>query len=180
MKEFEVTSDAIQVSGGVIDTFLTALGPYRTRGEKVVARNCKVAKVDTAEGSFYPLAGHLEALAEFQQQFGPDFMQNVGALIFEKAVFPPGIASAPQALAIVDTAYQMNHRNAEGRIGAYRWTPQANGGLMVCDNPYPCAFDRGILSGILRRFGVKGSVRHESPETCRHLGAETCSYLVEW
>ena len=180
MIEFEVRSDGIQVCGKVLDTFLTALGPFRSRGERVLARACGVDKVDTAGDQFYPQRGYMEALKEFQGQFGPDFLQNVGALIFEKAIFPPDIASAAQALAICDTAYQMNHRNADGLIGGYHWTPAPTGGRMVCDNPYPCSFDKGILYGMLRRFGVQGSILHESPQTCRHLGAQTCTYLVEW
>ncbi len=169
----------VEVSGAAVEAFLAALGPYRGRGQKVMERNCGGGR-PTPDGLFYPMQGFLEALAEFQQQFGTDFMRNVGALIYEKAAFPPGIKSAEQALAICDTAYQMNHRNAEGRIGGYHWTSEKKGGRMVCDNPYPCSFDLGIVSGILRQFGVQGEVHHEDPGTCRSRGATACTYRVEW
>ena len=28
--------------------------------------------------------------------------------------------------------------------------------LMVCENPYPCHFDRGIITTMARRLGMKG------------------------
>lgn len=182
MREFELHSTGALVSGPVIETFLVALGAYRQRGAKVVARACGVESMDTTEGKTYPLKGYLASLEEFQKQFGRDFMEKVGALIFEKAIFPPGIDDVEKALALVDTAYHMNNTNAQpGALGSYAWTSSGpSSGTMICDNPFPCAFDQGIIRGIARKFKREARIEHLSPSTCRHSGAPQCTYRVEW
>ena len=181
MKEFQCDDDQILVSGPVIETFLVALGAYRTRGERVVARACGVPQMVTDEGTFYPLKGYFRALKEFQQQFGPEFLTKIGSFIFEKAVFPPGIDSIDKAMAIIDTAYNMNHDRAAGKIGSYHWSPTGErSGTMVCDNPYPCSFDIGLLTATARRFHPNATVTHVQTDICRHQGGDRCTYRVEW
>jgi predicted hydrocarbon binding protein len=51
---------------------------------------------------------------------------------------------------------------------------------MVCDNPYPCAFDQGIFAGMARRFGCYVNITHLDEVMCRHTGSNQCSYRVEW
>jgi hypothetical protein len=180
MREFACTDHAILVAGPVVQTFLSALGPYQSRGEKVVKRTFKVEEVRTDPGSAYPLPSYLSVLEAFQRQFGDGFLQRMGSLIFEKATFPPGIDGIEKAMASIHTAYLMNHTNGEGRIGGYHWTQQGKSGLFECDNPYPCSFDLGIITTIARRFCPGAKVTHLAPETCRHTGAESCTYKVEW
>jgi hypothetical protein len=180
MQEFECYDSAIQTGGGVIDAFLSAFGSYKSRGEKVICRHLGIERVDPRPEAFYPVTKFLGAMAELQEQFGAGFMRKIGAFIFEKAVFPPGIDSAEKGLSVVNQAYYMNHRNADGKIGGYHWQAGAAGGTMLCDNPYPCAFDMGILETIARRFEPAAAVMHEPNEPCRHEGGEHCSYSVRW
>jgi len=180
MREFQCNEARAQVAGPVVETFLAALGPYRSRGERVVARNCGVTTVATSADTFYTLQGYLDALQEFQQQFNQGLLQRIGVLIFDKAAFPPGIDTAEKALASIGPAYQLNHREAHGGIGTYAWQPGERGGVMVCDNPYPCAFDTGILTSVAKRFAPEAKVTHVAPERCRHTGADSCTYKVEW
>ena len=120
-------------------------------------------------------------MAELQDQFGSAFMRKVGSFIFDKAVFPPGIETVTKGMELIHTAYHMNHSaDAKGRIGGYHWASTGErAGTMVCDNPYPCAFDVGIIETIARRFEPAAHVLHV-PEGCRHDGAEACQYKVEW
>ena len=91
-----------------------------------------------------------------------------------------GIDTAAKAMSVIDVAYYMNHNEAaKGRIGNYRWTAEANGGLMYCDNPYPCPFDIGILDTIARRFAPGATVEH-LPGSCRLEGGTACTYRVRW
>lgn len=183
MREFQCNDPSVLVAGPVIQTFLSALGPYQGRGVKVVRRIFKLDDVRTDPGTFYSLQHYLSVLDEFQKQFGDGFLQRMGTLIYEsidKASFPETIDSAGPALAWVDTAYQMNHSNATGKIGGYHWTPSADGGTMVCDNPYPCSFDLGVVGTIAKRFAPEAKLTHLHPEACRHRAAESCTYLVEW
>ena len=82
---------------------------------------------------------------------------------------------------LLNDAYYSNHTNATGKIGGYHWTGTSDvEGTMLCDNPYPCAFDVGILETISKRFAATATVTHEEPEACRHSGGERCRYRVRW
>lgn len=181
MREFECSDESITVSRGVVDSFVAAFGQYRTRGERVVQRHLGVDVVSSAPDAQFSLAGFLGAMAELQSQFGAPFMKKVGSFIFDKATFPPGIDTIEQALGIVHVAYHMNHsKNADGRIGGYHWRATSErGGTMMCDNPYPCAFDMGILETIGRRFVPTANVAH-APGSCRHTNGGSCAYEVSW
>ena len=69
-------------------------------------------------------------------------------------------------------------------IGHYNFKAEGrNKATLVCANPYPCDFDRGIIVAMARRFGPKaGSVRvvHDDTQPCRKKGEESCTYHVAW
>jgi hypothetical protein len=181
MKEFECPDVGITVSRGVIDSFVAAFGAYKARGEKVVARHVGAAAISEGPDAQFPLVNFLRAMSELQEQFGGPFMRKVGSFIFDKAVFPPGIDTITKGMELVNTAYYMNHsKEAQGRIGGYYWNATSErSGHMLLDNPYPCAFDVGIIETIARRFERVAKVEHQ-PGSCRHEGGETCTLRVEW
>jgi len=181
MKEFDLPDLGITVTRGVIDSFVAAFGAYRTRGEKVVARHLGVENIGTDPETRFAAVAFLGAMRELQDQFGAPFMRKVGSFIFDKAVFPPGIDTIEKGMQLVNTAYYMNHSaEAVGRIGGYHWKLEhARSGTMLLDNPYPCAFDLGIIETIARRFEVVSIVEHLSGG-CRHEGALACTYRVIW
>jgi hypothetical protein len=51
--------------------------------------------------------------------------------------------------------------------------------LAECKNPYPCEFDRGIVTTMARKFEAQARVDH-APGGCRNDGADVCSYCVRW
>jgi hypothetical protein len=54
---------------------------------------------------------------------------------------------------------------------------------MVCDNPYPCEFDEGLLDALTERFRPPDAffirIEHE-PGTCRQRGDKSCTYNLAW
>jgi hypothetical protein len=181
MKECVIEHQDVLVFGGVVDAFLEAFGSYRSRGVRVLARHFGVETLDHGREQTYPVAELLAGMKELQEQFGRGFMTRIGQSIYERAEFPPNLDSMGVALSAVDTAYYMNHKNGESKLGHYRWT--SNGptqGRMVCDNPYPCAFDLGIFAGMATNFGVSAQITHAEEQICRHTGGEQCTYLIEW
>ena len=46
----------------------------------------------------------------------------------------------------------------------------------VCENPYPCDFDRGLLSAVATRFERAARVTHDDAAPCRKTGANSCTY----
>lgn len=180
MKEFDCPDVGITVQRGVVESFVAAFGAYKSRGEKVVARHFGVEEIDPSPDARFPMLPFMRAMRELQDQFGAPFMRKVGSFIFDKAEFPPGIDTIEKGLQLVHTAYYMNHSaEATGRIGGYHWTSEGpRSGTMRLDNPYPCAFDLGIIETIARRFEPTAKVEHEGG--CRHEGADHCIYRVTW
>jgi hypothetical protein len=182
MKEFEVKGgEDVLCSGSVLRAFLDAFGAYRSRGQKVLARHAGVEELDVDPAAFYPIQALLNGMRELQEQFGQTFMTRIGRSIYERAIFPEGLDSFEAVLTATDVAYYMNHVNAEGKIGHYEWIKKGpRVAHMVCDNPYPCAFDLGIFSGVAAKFGVEATITHLDEHICRHKGGEVCTYRIEW
>jgi hypothetical protein len=76
----------------------------------------------------------------------------------------------------------MNHRAGEiGRYG-FKGTGERSA-TMVCQNPYPCDFDRGIIEAMAKRFRTLQSVVkvvHDDRQACRKRAGESCTYHVAW
>ena len=80
-------------------------------------------------------------------------------------------------------AYHMNHRG--GEIGNYNFEKTGErSAKIVSQNPFPCAFDRGIFEAMARRFKPEDAatvtVKHDDAAACRTKDGESCTYTVEW
>jgi hypothetical protein len=98
------------------------------------------------------------------------------------------------AIKAIDVAYHINHRKNgkplfdedtntihEG-IGHYGYEQVPGKSLIISrsNNPYPCAFDKGIITSMARQYDVKSFVVHDDSKPCRKNGADSCTYLVSW
>lgn len=143
---------------------------------------------------WHPMAPWLEAMHEIVHTVGPNKAYEVGKQIPKVAIFPPGIHDAHSAMRLVDVAYHMNHRKngqlmfneANGEmlegIGHYHYgaEPGSRRIVMVCDNPYPCDFDRGIVVALVARFEKNAVIQHLDEAQCRKHGHDGCTYLITW
>lgn len=131
---------------------------------------------------WYPIQPYLDVYREIYERIGAKTMKTIGRKVPEKAFWPPEITTVEQALASIDVAYRMNHRG--GEIGTYAFEKFTDhSGKMVCNNPYLCPFDFGLIEAVAQRFAVrklKVRVTHEHPETCRLNGDEACVYGIVW
>ena len=131
---------------------------------------------------WYPIQSYLDVYREIYERIGAKTMKTIGRKVPDKAFWPPDISTVEQALASIDAAYHMNHRG--GEIGAYAFEKLTeHSGRMVCDNPYPCPFDFGLIEAVAQKFAaqkLKVRVTHEHPETCRLNGDEACAYRIVW
>jgi hypothetical protein len=182
----------VEVNGETVRAVVEGMGTMKSLSLRVL----KKQGIDEPQpGKWYPQQAWLKAFEEISRDIGPNTLFRIGESIPRSANFPPEINTIERALAAIDVAYHMNHRigtailfnpstgvMGEG-IGHYTCEPAGPPSVrLVCANPYPCDFDRGIVDAMAKRFKPADSARvvvqHEGP--CRAKGAEKCVYLVTW
>jgi len=151
---------------------------------------------DPQRGSWYLQQDWLDSFKAIAEKIGEDTLYAIGMKIPESAAWPPDVDTEAKALASIDVAYHMNHRirgevlfdlttgqMSEG-IGHYGFEPTGErSATMVCDNPYPCAFDRGIIEAAAKKFASRAflvNARHDDSQACRNRGENSCTYQVTW
>lgn len=144
--------------------------------------------------AWYSQEAWLRVFKSIGNSVGDAVLFQIGSAIPRNAKFPPWVNDVHTAIRSIDIAYHMNHRKAgfemfdpatgamlEG-IGHYGYQGVAgiNEILCVCANPYPCAFDRGILTTMAQLFSAQAVVTHDDRAPCRKKGADECTYHVRW
>ncbi len=180
MTQFVGFAPAVQVNGETVLAVVDGMGVAKEKALAILADN----NIHSPNWDMWYLQQNwLNAFKDISETLGPDTLHAIGLKIPENAKFPKEIDTIEKALRAIDVAYHMNHRN--GEIGTYGF--QSTGprsAKMVCRNPYPCAFDRGIIEAMARRFQPANSpavsVRHDDSAPCRQEGADSCAYLVQW
>jgi hypothetical protein len=148
---------------------------------------------DLDRTAWYPMDAWLRTNHGLLVEVGANSVYASGKKIPEMAVLPPNINDVYSSLETLDVAYHMNHKKGgtvmfdaatgtthEG-IGHYA-TQRKQGEkaiVVVCDAPYPCDFDRGIVGGFAARFEPFARAVHEAGP-CRKKGDASCTYVVRW
>jgi hypothetical protein len=179
-----------QVLGRNIQAYVVAFRQYPTVLDKYLTRfNLDL----NSELEWYPLEPWLGMTHGVSQEVGAGSAYSCGKKVAELAPLPPEIQAAKTILEMLDVVYHINHRRdgvvmfdgATGKmlegIGNYRceFLEGGSSAQFVCDNPYPCDLDRGILNGFASRFEPAVSVTHGA-SGCRKKGDSQCTYLVQW
>ncbi len=179
MAMFKAYDRKVEVNGETVLSVVAGMGAFGERALKILAE-CGIE--NPKAGLWYSQQSWLNAFRKVADTIGPSTLYQIGAKIPENAQFPPQIDSIDKGLASIDVAYHMNHRH--GEIGHYNFQSTGpSSGRMVCPNPYPCDFDRGIIEAIARRFcptGHRAAVKHDDEAPCRKQGAESCTYDITW
>jgi hypothetical protein len=143
---------------------------------------------------WYSQEAWLKAFENIAAQIGDRVLFNIGMSIPESAHFPPWVTDIWSAVRAIDVAYHLNHRKNgqtlfdvetgvmyEG-IGHYGFEAVDGKNEILCvnNNPYPCAFDRGIITAMAQKFETGVTVLHDDAKECRKHGAESCTYHVYW
>ena len=144
--------------------------------------------------AWYSQQKWLAAFEEIAREVGPNVLHEIGYQIGVQAPVPPPIKDVQAALAFLDLGYHTYHRK-NGRvmgdlatgamiegIGHYgaRSVPGKREVVSVCENPYPCTFDHGLIEGISSRFQQDTRVTHDDTKPCRQKGAGSCTYRITW
>lgn len=184
---FEIHTMSVAAYAHAFQAYPTVLDRYFAR----YGLNGDVSAASQLE-PWLPMSPWLHATHAIVEDVGGSTVYSIGKRVGGTVPLPPEIESAMAALSSVDIAYHLHHRRdgeimfdpATGTmldgIGHLRCVPESDSSVkMVCDNPYPCDFDRGLLAGIVGRFEPAVSVMHTG-STCRKKGEPDCSYLVQW
>lgn len=198
--EFVAFEPDIEVNGQTVWTVVDAFVldrrlPSRLLVEEGIGALGDDGLVKLELEGWYSQAAWLRAFKRISEALGPAMLFSIGKRIPENAIFPSWVTDVASGLRAIDIAYHLNHRKhgrvmfdassaamVEG-IGHYGYErPHPSKPLIVstCRNPYPCDFDRGILTSMARRFEPTASVVHVDERTCRKTGADECLYHVKW
>ena len=194
MAQFVAFNKDVEVNGETVLSIVDGMGVYRDKAMKFLAGN----GIHNPElGKWYSQQQWLNAFKSISESTGGYTLFNIGKKIPENAQFPKEIDTIEKALSAIDVAYHMNHR-AHGSvlfnpktgamqegIGHYGFEKLKDKTIkMVCDNPYPCDFDRGIIEAMAQKFKPGDSiiimVKHDDTQPCRKKGADSCTYVVSW
>lgn len=197
--QFKAFEPGIEVNGQTVYSIVDGIGQFKASASKLLQQ--EGIGVTDASGlirldpqGWYSQEAWLRVFEKIAGQIGSSMLYSIGLAIPRNAIFPQWVRDAFTAVQSIDIAYHLNHRRAgeimfdtaTGRmidgIGHYGYAPVEGQRkiLSVCENPYPCDFDRGIITSIVRRFEPTAFVEHDDTKPCRKNGADACTYVVTW
>jgi hypothetical protein len=196
--QFKAFEPGIENSGESLGAILEGFREFPSIALKYLHKHGFVKEAKSLDEidrtKWYSQQSWLSALEAITTEIGTNSLYKVGRRMPENAILPPNITDVFSALAGVDFAYHMNHRKngqvmfdpqtgmmLEG-IGHFHFkpAPESNQIVMQCETPYPCDFERGIVSGFATRFQPDAKTVHDAEAPCRKKGANSCTYVVWW
>jgi hypothetical protein len=196
--QFKSFESGIEVNAVTVASVMTGMGHFTNISRRFLIQvgigNIEDRKYVLDMDAWYSMDDWLKAFENIAYRIGDTALFNIGASIPKSANFPAGLNDIRAGVSAVDIAYHINHRK-NGRllynmdtgvmlegIGHYGSKPisGANEILCVCENPYPCAFDRGIITSMAQQFEPGAQVVHDDNKECRKKGADSCTYHVYW
>ncbi len=190
--QFKPFEPGIEVNGTTVKSIIAGFGIVSSLG-KASLKDAGLPE-QIVDEQWYLQEKWLRAFENIAMRFGEDTLFRIGLKIPSNAIFPEWIQTIDDAIKSIDVAYHMNHRKngqvmfspetgamAEG-IGHYGYQRIQGKNLIksVCANPYPCSFDRGIISFMANKFQPNAKVEHDDSKVCRKKGADECTYLITW
>jgi hypothetical protein len=194
MAQYKSYEAGIEILGKDIMAPLEGMGAFRKMAEGMLV-TVGLGGVVADDKHWYQLQKYLDVFALIAEKTGDATLVSIGKKVMANAALPP-MNSVEDALGLMDIAYHMNYRNARGQIlfdparpqpilegiGHYtcKFTPGEKKAVMVCSSPYPCAYDRGIVTEFAQHYERGAVVRHDDSAGCRKNGADACQYIVTW
>lgn len=178
MARFKARAPGVEVSGVSMLALLNGMDTFRRMGIEILAKN---GIVNPQPRLWYRQQAWLDSFEEIAEAIGPTTLYRIGREIPKSVYWPKNVTDIEHGLASIDVAYHLNHRG--GEIGHYKFTLLEPGhATIVCDDPYPCTFDLGIIEETANRFasGRHVTVHHDDTKPCRDNGGEMCVYDVRW
>ncbi len=182
MAQFVAFEKGVEVNG---QTVLAVVNAIPTGKEFRIELLESFGIIDPDPTIWYDQQDWLYVFQKISEELGSNTLFSIGKAIPDNAKFPSEINTLEKAFLSIDEAYHMNHRG--GEIGYYKLVSfdlTNQHATMVCKNPYPSDFDKGIITSMLKKFKPKNSVKNiveidETKET-RLNGFDSCTYSIAW
>ncbi|MCK4532555.1 hypothetical protein KAU39_02110 [bacterium] len=196
--QFKAFEEGIEVNGTTVNAVVDGLGQYKSLAKKYllgvgigIEEN---GELKIEKKNWYSHDSWLKSFEEIAKEIGDATLQLIGMKIPENAIFPSWVKDIDTAIKSIDIAYHINHRKngkmlfdivtgkMEEGIGHYGYERVENRNMIIseCKNPYPCAFDFGIIMAMARKFEIKANIVHDDSKPCRKNGADSCTYIITW
>lgn len=196
--QFKIFEKGIDVNGPTVYSIVDGFSLFKSLPSKYLLNvgigeegQDGIVKIDPEK--WYSQESWLKAFENIANSVGHSTLYKIGLKIPENAIFPPWVQDINSAIQSIDIAYHMNHRKhgkpmfntdtgemQEG-IGHYGYEKVSDRKIVsVCNNPYPCDFDRGIITAMADKFEKKSLVIHDDSKPCRKKGADSCTYEITW
>lgn len=197
--QFKVFEPGIEVWGAMLQWAVAGFRILPDTGMRYLARHGLVTPGDSGKlrldvDAWYPQEKWLACYEAITREVGANVMIDIGRSLGSRGELPPHVKDLEQAMAWLDAGYHQYHKKrgkpmfdeATGQmlegIGHYgaRWVPGERKVIALCENPYSCDFDQGLLIGYASRFNPRSRVEHDATTPCRKLGANSCTYVITW
>jgi len=189
MAEFIAFRPDVEIYGAVALSIVEGMGEFRSLGYTILARH---GVLSPQPDRWYPQQQWLDAFRTIAEKIGPRTLFAIGKKILDAVEWPPGLDTIEKGLASIDLNYHLRHRidgvplwnpeTGEMRegIGHYRFSGIVAEGtaMMVCENPYPSEFDRGIITAMGRRYLPQLEVTLDPDRPTRQTGANSCTFQI--
>jgi hypothetical protein len=187
----------IEISGRAVYSIVDGFHLFRRVASSVmqqegIGRMTNDGDLELDRDGWYPQAASLRAFQRLATDVGEGALFAIGRKMPENAEIPASAVDVVTAIQAIDVGYHLNHRKrgvvmfnpktGERLDGIGSYAARVDGPrriVVTCDNPYPCDFDRGIMTAMARKFYSHVVVTHEHGP-CRKHSADACAYVVSW
>lgn len=179
MQLFKASNPKDKVAGEAIFSFINAMGVFEQTGINIL-KECGIE--DPKAGKWYPMQPWLDAFKMISERVGNATLKIIGREVPGVAIWPDEIQTIEQAFETIDKAYYMNHKS--GDIGHYKFKKTGERSAeMICTNPYPDAFDLGLITAVGEKMIGKGylsKVKIDESKPTRSKGGDSTTYVITW
>ena len=179
MAIYKAYDPKVEVNGETVLSVVDGLGSFKQTALNILKES---GIENPAAGRWYPQQSWLDCFKIISEKLGPSTLKKIGEAIPRNAKWPPMVNSIETATDSIDIAYHMNHRN--GEIGHYQFkkTGERKAQIM-CTDPYPDAFDLGIIESAAKKFAKPGEnvvVKIDETAPTRTKGAGSTLFILTW
>lgn len=143
---------------------------------------------------WYSQQSLLLCLRQIRKELGDGLLMRIGMAVPRIVSPAEGIHDIRGAIKYVDVAYHLHHRKngrpmldletgrMEEGIGHYGYEPVPGQRKIfcLCETPYPCAFDQGLLLAMAHRYESSARVTHDDRSCRKKRDEQHCTYVVTW